>query len=232
MRPAAAKGCRKGLGIQGCAKGVRVLEELSIIVRGLILGVAIAAPVGPIGLLCIRRTIERGLHVGLATGLGAATADVMFAAIAAFGVGAIVETITGHESQLRLLGGVFLIGVAIHSFLRDPQPLASQPEARNLWGAGASGFALTMGNPVTILGITAIVIGFGGDVEGHHAWTLLAGIFLGSLAWWCILCGGVTLIRHHITQRTVHWINVGTGIFLIALAVWALGSVWLEWVAG
>lgn len=209
-----------------------MLEELSILVRGIILGVAIAAPVGPIGLLCIRRTVERGLTVGLATGLGAAIADVLFSAVAAFGIAAILDMITGNETLLRIIGGLFLIGVAIHSFLRDPKPPARGGEARNLFGATSSGLALTMGNPVTILGITAIVVGFGGGLEGYHRWTLLAGIFLGSLLWWFILCGGVMLIRHHMTHRTVHWINVGTGIFLLALAAWALGGVWWARAAG
>lgn len=210
---------------------LRVLEELGIIFRGIILGVAIAAPVGPIGLLCIRRTVERGLAVGLATGFGAAAADTMFSAVAAFGIGAILDAITGHETQLRIVGGLFLIAVAIHSFLREPKEPARQ-QVRNLPRALVSGFALTVSNPVTILGITAIVVGFGGELEGVQRWTLLGGIFLGSLAWWCILCGGVALIRDRMNPRTVHWINIGTGVFLVLLAIWALGGVWWSWVAG
>ncbi|ACI97881.1 LysE/ArgO family amino acid transporter [Rhodospirillum centenum] len=209
-----------------------MLAEIGVFLRGIILGIAIAAPVGPIGLLCIRRTLERGIAVGIATGMGAAIADALFSAIAAFGVNAILELVIGHEGELRVFGGLFLLGVALHSFLREPRPPAQEPEARNLLGATGSGLALTMGNPVTILGITALVVGFSGGLETYQAVTLVAGIFVGSGIWWFILCGGVTLVRHRITRRSVLWINRGTGIMLGALGVWALGGVGWNWLVG
>lgn len=212
--------------------GGGLLEELGLLWRGIILGVVIAAPVGPIGLLCIRRTLERGLAAGFATGIGAAMADAFFSAIAAFGVTAILDLITGHIGALRLVGGVFLIGVAIHSFLRDPKPLAAVPEPGNLVAATASGFALTFTNPVTILGIVAVVVGFGTTDSTLHATTLVAGILLGSLAWWSILCGGISLLRHRVTAKTVHWINMSTGVLLGALGLWALAGLWLRPMSG
>lgn len=205
-----------------------MLEELGILWRGIVLGVIIAAPVGPIGLLCIRRTIERGITAGFATGVGAAFADGLFSALAAFGVTVVMDAITGHMVALRLVGGAFLIAVAVHSFLRDPKPLAAVPEAGNLYAATASGFGLTVTNPVTILGIATVVVGFGGTDDTAGAATLVAGIFLGSLAWWGILCGGVSLVRSRVTASTVHWINMGTGVVLGLLGLWAIGGIWWD----
>lgn len=201
-----------------------MLEEMGILWRGMVLGVIIAAPVGPIGLLCIRRSLERGLTAGLATGLGAAIADALFSAIAAFGITAVLDLITGNMLQLQIVGGLFLLGVAIHAFMRDPKPLAAAPEAGNLTAAVATGLLFTITNPVTILGISAVIVGFGNTKGPAQDATLVAGVFLGSLAWWGILCGGVTLLRHRVTGRTVHWINIATGILLAALGLYALLS--------
>jgi len=218
--------CRKGRPRWFVWSSERVLfEEIYRLALGVVLGLVIAAPLGPIGLLCIRRTVERGLAAGFAIGLGAAMADAGFSAIAAFGVSAVLDALLGHETLLRISGGLFLLGVALHAFLKDPDPPAAAPEARDWWTAIGSGVALTVGNPVTILGITAIVVGFGGTPEGGQAAILVAGIFLGSVLWWLILCGGVALVRHRITARAVHWINVGTGVFLAALGFWALAGV-------
>lgn len=201
-----------------------LIEEFGILIRGVILGVAIAAPVGPIGLLCIRRTVERGPAAGLATGLGAAIADALFSAIAAFGVTAIVEQLLGHQVQLKVLGGLFLLGVAVHSFLKEPRPPAHAPEARNLTGAVGSGLFLTATNPVTVMGIMALVVGFGSDLAAPQATTLVVGIFLGSGLWWTTLCGGVSLVRHRFTVRTVQWLNRVTGGLIGTLGLWALWS--------
>jgi threonine/homoserine/homoserine lactone efflux protein len=201
-----------------------VIQEIAILVKGIVLGIAIAAPVGPIGLLCINRTVERGIAAGLATGLGAAIADALFSAIAAFGVTAIVEELLGRQGQLKVVGGLFLLGVAIHAFLKEPRPPASTPDASNLPAAVASGLILTATNPVTIMGIMALVVGLGGNLGPAQAATLVAGIFIGSTLWWTALCGGVSLVRHKVTLRTAHWLNRGTGVVIGLLGLWALWS--------
>ncbi|MQP65672.1 lysine transporter LysE [Niveispirillum sp. SYP-B3756] len=202
-----------------------MLEEMGILWRGVVLGLIIAAPVGPTGLLCIRRSLERGLATGFATGIGAAIADAGFSAIAAFGITAVLDIITGNMLALQIVGGLFLLGVAIHSFLRDPKPLTAVPVAGNLPASVATGLLFTVTNPVTILGIGTIVVGFGHTRGPAQDATLVAGIFLGSLLWWAILCGGVTLLRRRVTGNTVHWINIGTGILLAGLGLYTLGSV-------
>jgi len=208
-----------------------LIEELSVLGRGIVLGLAIAAPIGPIGLLCIRRTVERGVVVGVATGLGSAFVDGLFGAIAAFGVSQVIDALMGHVKELRLLGGLFLLGAALHGFLRDPEPMAEEPPARDLAGAVASGVLLTVTNPVTIMGIIAVVVGFGGRLDHQGAATLTVGIFLGSLLWWAILCGGISAVRHKFTPRTVHWINRGTAAVLAAIGAWALVSAFGPWTA-
>lgn len=201
-----------------------MLDDIGIFWRGVVLGVIIAAPVGPIGLLCIRRSLERGLATGLATGLGAALADGFFSGIAAFGITAVLDMITANMPLLQVVGGLFLLIVAVHSLTREPKPLAAEPVAGNLPAAVFSGLFLTATNPVTILGMSTLVIGFGntrGPVEDS---TLVGGIFVGSLLWWVFLCGGITLLRRRVTGRTVHWINIGTGIILGVLGAYTLGS--------
>lgn len=206
---------------------LNLLDDIGIFWRGIVLGVIIAAPVGPIGLLCIRRSLERGLATGLATGLGAAVADALFSGIAAFGITAALDMITANIRLLQVVGGVFLLAVAVHSLTRDPKPLAAEPVAGNLAGAAFTGLFLTATNPVTILGMTAIVVGFGHTRGPAEDGALVAGIFAGSLLWWVILCGGVTLLRRRVTGRTVHWINVGTGAILGVMGVYTLGSAWV-----
>lgn len=208
-------------------RGLGLLDDIGIFWRGVVLGIIIAAPVGPIGLLCIRRSLERGLATGLATGAGAAIADAAFSAVAAFGITAILDMITGNMQLLQVVGGTFLLGVAVHSLMRDPKPLAAEPVAGNLPAAVATGFFLTATNPVTILGMSAIVIGFGHTKGPVEDGTLVAGIFVGSLLWWAILCGGVTALRRFVTGGTVHWINVGTGVLLGLLGLYTLGRAWL-----
>jgi putative LysE/RhtB family amino acid efflux pump len=125
------------------------------------------------------------------------------------------------------VGGGFLLAVAIHSLMRDPKPLATEPVAGNLPASVFTGFFLTATNPVTILGMSTIVVSFGHTKGPLEDGTLVTGIFFGSLLWWHILCGGVTLLRRRMTGRSVHWINIGTGIILGGLGIYTLGSVWI-----
>lgn len=206
---------------------LNLLDDIGVFWRGVVLGVIIAAPVGPIGLLCIRRSLERGLVTGLATGLGAAIADAAFSSVAAFGITAVLDMITSNMRLLQVVGGFFLLAVAFHSLTRDPKPLAAEPMAGNLPAATFTGFFLTATNPVTILGMSAIVVGFGHTKGPVEDGTLVAGIFVGSALWWLILCGGVTLLRRFVTGRTVHWINVGTGVILGVLGLYTLGRAWV-----
>lgn len=200
-----------------------LFDEISVFLRGLVLGVVIAAPVGPVGILCIRRTLEKGLSVGFATGVGAALADAIFAAIAAFGVTAALSLLTGAEKEIRLFGGFFLMVMAIRMFLQKIEMERSGAvSVANIIKAFMSGFVITITNPLTIIGILAVIATFAGHLSYVQAATLTGGIFCGSLAWWLILGGGVFLIRHHFTNNALTWVNRGTSILLLILAIWAI----------
>jgi threonine/homoserine/homoserine lactone efflux protein len=204
--------------------------EIGLLVRGIIIGLAVAAPVGPIGLLCIRRTLEHGSLVGFATGLGAAVADGMFGAIAAFGVQFLIDWLTGHQTAIRLIGGVFMLVIAIRGFSVRRVEAAEAPDSRTVLGNFTTSLLLTLTNPMTILGFIAIFAGFG--LGGHSgeagAIILVLGVFLGSALWWLMLSSGVALIRHRISDRSFTLINRGAAVMLAGFGIYALGSAFLN----
>lgn len=198
-------------------------DDIGVFIRGLVQGLAIAAPVGPIGLLCIRRTVQRGFVAGFSTGFGAALADGFLGAITAFGITSLIDLLKGHEQALRLIGGVFLLAAGIHALLKEPHEAARRgDEPHNILGAVGSGLFLTLTNPITVTGAIALMVSLAGGIDRTHAGTLTLGVFSGSLLWWFLLSGGTYAIRHHLTSRTVLWLNRGTGAVLCALGVFAL----------
>ena len=203
------------------------MEGLAVLVRGILLGLAIAAPVGPIGLLCIRRTLEGGIVMGFATGLGAAIADGTFGAIAAFGVQAMTDWLAGHQTTFRLVGGVVMLIIAFKSFTAEPHPREIKRDIRTALGGFAVGLGLTLTNPVTIFAFVAIFAGFGlgGELSGdREAMTLVLGVFLGSALWFLTLSSGVATVRHMISDSVFRLINRGAAVLLAAFGVYALAS--------
>lgn len=207
-----------------------MFEEIGVFYRGLVIGLMIAAPVGPIGLLCIRRTIHKGLLIGFATGIGAACADTIFGAISSFSVAAILNFVKHYETQIRLIGGAFLVIVAWHTWHDPPrQPPQNKVSATGAVAALLSGLVITLTNPVTMCAILAVVATFGGLINNRDAPALVAGIFGGSTLWWLMLSGGVSLVRGHFTESRVMLINRSTAVVLAALAAYAMLSVAYKW---
>lgn len=200
-----------------------ILDQVSVFLRGLVLGIVVAAPVGPVGLLCIKRTLQNGLLAGVVTGIGAATADAIFGAVAAFGVTAALGLLTGLEAEIRLIGGAILL---IHSIVALTKKVTIKREGEastlNLLGASVSGLFFTISNPITVLGVMAVVATFAGKLTYLQAAVLTGGIFCGSLAWWLFLSGGTFMVRKHFSDKAITWINRSTAILLIILASWAL----------
>lgn len=193
---------------------------------GLIIGLAIAAPVGPIGVLCIRRTLAEGRASGFVSGLGAATADATYGAVAAFGLTLVTDFLLGEASWLRLVGGAFLLYLGVKTFLSRP---AEKPaEARNggLYKAYASTLFLTLTNPTTILSFVAIFAGMGVGAThgGFSAALLVLGVFLGSAAWWLVLSGMVGLLRSKLSAGGLKWINRASGVVIATFGVLALSG--------
>lgn len=213
-----------------------MLEQMGVLYRGLVLGLVIAAPVGPVGLLCIRRTLQKGTLVGLATGLGAACADALFGAIAVLGVSAVIGFIHHYEASIRFIGGLIVLATAWHTWHDHPKPphpaeivekvlnLARENTLMGTVRAGLSGLVITLTNPLTLFGTLAVVATFGAISGKLEANVLVGGIFLGSALWWFLLSGGVGLLRRHFTEKRIVTVNRVTAVMLAVLSVWALIS--------
>lgn len=195
--------------------------------RGFAIGLTIAAPVGAIGLLCIRRTLAYGRLVGFVTGLGAATADAFYGAIAALGLTSVSVFLTNVQTPLRLLGGAFLIYLGWRTFVSRPSSMVEPDRPGTLAGMFASTFALTLANPSTIISFAAIFAGLGlaGASELTSPLVMVAGVFLGSATWWLILSGGVGLLRGVMTPDRLLWVNRASGVLIALLGVGAILSV-------
>jgi len=201
------------------------------LVRGLIIGFSIAAPVGPIGVLCIQRTLARGRICGLLSGLGAATADGTYGLIAGFGLTFISSFLIGQQLWIRLIGGVFLLYLGLRTILSKPaQPeraRATTAKGENLLAAYLSTLFLTLTNPLTILSFVAIFagIGVGGANRSYtSAAVLVLGVFGGSALWWVILSSGVSILRTKLNTQALDWVNRISGAIIITFGVLALLS--------
>jgi len=202
------------------------LDDLWWLLRGFAIGLAVAIPVGPIALLCMRRTLERGFVIGFGTGLGAAIADLFYASIAAFGISAIEEMLLEYRTALSLVGGVFLLILAARTAWGKS---VTEPKIRRS-AAGAvsafvSGFVLTATNPLTVLGFVAIFAGFGvgkGLTDINRVLALVIGVTIGSVLWWGTLNGIIARIRHHFEQRTLHYLNLAAGVIIAAFGSYEL----------
>ena len=195
---------------------------------GIALGFAIAAPVGPIGLLCIRRTLAEGRLVGLLTGLGAASADAVYGAIAAFGLTSLSSFLIGEQTLVRLVGGAFLCYLGIRTFLARPQPDLGEAKPSSLSSAYGSTFLLTLTNPLTILSFAAVFAGLGigaQTADYASAMLLVGGVFAGSALWWFLLSGGVSLLRSRIDRRAMTWVNRLAGGLIFLFGVAAIAAV-------
>ena len=201
--------------------------DLALLLRGLLIGFSIAAPVGPIGVLCIRRTLADGRLSGLVSGLGAATADMLYGCVAGFGLTFISGFLVGQQLWLRLFGGLFLLYLGIKTLLSKPSEQAAKAEGSGLLGAYFSTFLLTATNPLTILSFVAIFAGLGlANTNGSYAsaLVLVLGVFLGSAAWWLLLTGGVGLFRAKFNTQGLLWVNRISGVIITVFGVVALAG--------
>ncbi|MEW6569189.1 MAG: LysE family translocator [Chloroflexota bacterium] len=207
------------------------MSDLGPFLRGLAIGFSIAAPVGPIGVLCIRRTLADGRWIGFVSGMGAATADAVHGSIAAFGVTVLSRVLVDQQAWLRLIGGLFLAYLGLQTFFSRPAEAAANVTRSGAFEAYASTLALTLTNPLTILSFAAIYAGLGaasGQASPARAAWMVAGVFLGSGAWWLTLSSGVSLLRPLSSPRALGWVNRLSGLVLaafgVAILLGALGS--------
>ena len=195
---------------------------LLLFAQASLIGLSIAAPVGPIGLLVIQRTLQRGRAVGLATGLGAAVADAFYGAVGAYGVSGVIHVLQGARLPLALAGGAFMLWLAWRTWTATPPDHAAtvRRDARGLLGAFGGSFALTLSNPATIFSFIAIfgTLGARGPVASPAL--MVAGVLLGSALWWVLLCGGVGALRQRFDVRWQRGVNRISALLLAAFALW------------
>jgi threonine/homoserine/homoserine lactone efflux protein len=194
--------------------------------RAFVLGFVIAAGVGPISLLVIRRTLVEGRTVGLVSGFGVATADGLYGGIAAFGLSAITDVLVGGGRLLGLVGGLFLLWLAWNAVRSSPSTEASVRERRGgLPGAYLSILGLTLANPMTILSFGALFAGSGltGSNPAESALITL-GVFAGSSTWWLVLTSAIAIFRSRVTTRTLRVVNVVSGLTIGFLAILSIAA--------
>jgi threonine/homoserine/homoserine lactone efflux protein len=185
----------------------------------------IAAPVGPVNVLCIRRTIVHGRMVGVASGLGAAAADSMFGAIAAFGLSFVHELVMREKFWFGLIGAGVLLVIGLKTlWAKAPKEKDDEDEKdpATLLGDFTSTLILTLTNPVTVLSFLAVFSAFGVQNDEKtlaDEWTVVAGVFLGATLWWLLLTNGVAFFRDRFNQRGLRWTNRIGGVAILVFAV-------------
>ncbi|MBI5720453.1 MAG: LysE family transporter [Burkholderiales bacterium] len=204
------------------------MEHAGAFLQALWIGLAIAAPVGPIGLLVIQRTLDHGRVVGLATGLGAAVADACYGAVGAFGVVVVMNALQAARVPLALAGGALLLWLAWRSWSAAPAEQAAKVEAApGLGSSFAATFALTLSNPATILSFIAIFGAMGARRAGPLApLPMVLGVLLGSALWWLLLSAGVARLRHHLDLRARRWVGRISALLLAGFALWQWAGLW------
>jgi len=191
---------------------------LAFFLKGVLVGIVIAVPVGPVGVMCVRRTILDGKLAGFVSGLGAATADAVFGIIAGFGLTAVSDLLIDYQHWLRVAGGCYLLYIGGRAFAAEPPAeLESESDAESLLGDFASTFALAVINPITVLAFLGIFAAIGlGRTQATfgHASVLVLGVWVGSLLWWLMLSFGIGHFRRLIGPRHLGWISRGSGAIL------------------
>ncbi len=200
-----------------------------LLCKGLLLGFSIAAPVGPIGVLCIRRTLSSGVKCGFVSGLGAAMADAVYGLAAALGLFAVASFLFEYQAVFRLLGGIYLFHLGWKTFFSPPvaaHQSAVLEQRKELWSSYASAFVLTIINPMTMMSFVAAFAGLGirESAVFSEAALLVGGIFGGSLLWWALLSAAVSLLRGKFTSGAMLIVNRFSGLVIALFGVYALSE--------
>ena len=203
--------------------------SIYFLLEGVLMGLVVAVPVGPLGLLCINRALMLGPTCGLFSGLGVATADALAAGIAALGITLISGFLITHQVLLRLIGGLFLCFLGYKIYRTEPVAVAPIKHINGLVGAYATTFFLTVSNPVTFLSFVAIYAGWHvPSLHGHYiaAATLTLGVFTGSAAWWVGLFIGLTAFHDKFNLRFLFWVHRVSGAVIALIGIGVLLSLW------
>jgi threonine/homoserine/homoserine lactone efflux protein len=195
----------------------------NFLIKGFAIGFAIAAPVGPIGVLCIRRSLAGGRWLGLATGLGAATADASYGAIASFGLTAISAFLVSQRLWFNLIGGIFLCFLGAQTWLSKPAKAAAGVDRVPLIPAYVSTLLLTLTDPMTILSFIAVFAGLGFATAANYvaASLLVIGVFSGSAAWWLVLSTVAGSLRSRVSDSWMQTVNRFSGCLILGFGIYS-----------
>ncbi len=200
---------------------------MHFILSGILIGLAIAVPVGPVNVLCIRRTLTQGWAVGFASGCGAALADTFYGAVAAFGISFVSSFLLDHQLALRLGGGVALFALGLRSLQHVPVLAPTAVRASGLAGSFFSAFLLTLSNPLVLLTIGAVFAAVGladHGLDRSAAALVVAGVLSGSMLWWITMTSGVELLRSRFDERMLRRVGLGSGVTLLVAGAAVLAS--------
>jgi len=202
---------------------------ITLFLKGLAFGFVLAATVGPMWVLCFRRTLSQGTLAGLASGMGIAVADALYGAVAAFGLTAISSFLLANQTWFALGGGAFLLWLGAKTLLAKPETVDTGDAGATRRGLAAgfvSTLGLTLANPPTILAFVAIFSGIGlaAHPSADAAGIVVLGVFLGSAAWWLVLAVTAGAVHGRLGPRTVRAINVISGLTILGFAFWQLGA--------
>ena len=197
------------------------MTSIDLLLRGTLCGVIIAAPVGPVNVLCVHRTIVKGWRSGLLSGLGSALADTIYGAIAGFSISFVIAFLIREQFRIRFYGGIVLIGIGVWYYFRRPQALKVVKTDESGRADYVSTFFLTATNPTTVLSFLAVLaaLGLAQQREWWLTWFIVLGIFCGSMLWWLFLTGMVNRLRDRFSDRSLVWINRAGGLAIGAFGV-------------
>ena len=202
--------------------------DLSFFFKGLLIGAAVSAPVGPIGLLCINRSLTEGRLRGFVSGLGAATADMVFCIIAGFGFTFVSRFLEERALWISVVGACGLVFLGLRIFFSRPAEKSCAVTGGDLVHIYVSTFVLTLINPVTILFFVALFTSLGvtlSHLDYPSLTLLIMGVLVGAVLWWFLLTGCVSLLHRKLTQETIRWVNRISGTIVMVLGLLAFLSV-------
>jgi threonine/homoserine/homoserine lactone efflux protein len=194
--------------------------------RGVIIGFALAAPVGPVGLLCVRRALADGRHAAFVAGLGAAFADTFYGAVACLGLSVVSSFLMDHHIVLRIVGGIILMVLGVRGLLANTADEPAAASGPGLVKDFLSTFLITLTNPGTILASMAVFAAFGaiGHQGGSPSMIIVAGVFGGSTLWWLVLSAMASAARSRLSPRTLVLLNRSTGVLLVLFGIGVIAS--------
>ncbi|MBP3356436.1 MAG: LysE family transporter [Rikenellaceae bacterium] len=203
-----------------------------MLLRGIVVGLLVSIPLGPVGVLCIQRTLSKNRRSGFASGLGAATADTLFATVAFFFLSMVVSFIESNMVLVKVVGGICVVIVGVHIFMANPavQIRRNRAGRSNLWQDYISVLLITLANPALVLVFVALFAAFGIDSTAGlpKGLFMIAGVFGGACSWWFLLTMVVNLVRRKFRPRHLLWINRVSGAVIVILGAAAILSIFIN----